>query len=85
MQGRVGRPGRVVIDPTSGYKNPAPTEARTSRMGRTNPVGAPLMEGSAVKEYWVFAMQMGRLLKPCRLYLSMAVLAASKSSMSAAP
>jgi hypothetical protein len=74
MQGRVGRPGMVVIDPTNGNKNPAPTDALTSRIGRMNPVGAPLRDGSELKEYWVLAMQMGKLLKPWRLYRSMAVL-----------
>ena len=64
MQGLVGKPGRVVIDPTNGYRNPAPTDALTSRIGRMNPVGAPLMEGSEVKEYCVLAMQMGKSLKP---------------------
>jgi len=34
-------PGIVIIVPTSGIKKPAPTEARTSRMGRTKPLGAP--------------------------------------------
>jgi hypothetical protein len=46
----------VDIVPTSGYKNPAPTEARTSRMGRVNPEGAPFKAGSDVKERWVLAM-----------------------------
>jgi len=61
----------VDMVPTRGYRNPAPTDARTSRMGRVNPatkimlthfktsceymchnepVGAPLIAGSEVKE-----------------------------------
>ena len=54
----------VDIVPTKGYRNPAPTEALTSLIGRVNPVGAPLMEGSEVTERWVLAMQMGKSLKP---------------------
>ena len=33
----------------SGYKNPAPTLARTSRMGSSKPLGAPFLAGSALK------------------------------------
>lgn len=31
----------VIMLPTRGYRKPAPTEARMSRMGRVNPLGAP--------------------------------------------
>jgi len=37
----VGRPGIVIMLPTKGNTKPAPTEARTSRMGRIKPLGAP--------------------------------------------
>ena len=43
---------------------PAPTEARTSRTGSLNPVGAPFRFPSWDSEYWVLAMQTGRLPKP---------------------
>src|SRR6266487_6189738 len=44
--GFVPSPGMVRISPQIGYTNPAPTEARTSRTGSVQPVGAPLSEGS---------------------------------------
>jgi hypothetical protein len=40
-QGRVGRPGMVIMLPTRGYRKPAPTDARTSRIGSVKPLGAP--------------------------------------------
>jgi len=46
----VGRPGMVLMVPTSGKRKPAPTEARTSLMGMVKPVGAPFLEGSAERE-----------------------------------
>ena len=51
-------------DPTSGYRKPAPTLARTSRIGRVKPVGAPFNDGSCENDKWVLAMQIGRSLKP---------------------
>lgn len=50
--------------PTSGNRKPEPTLARMSLMGRTNPVGTPFLSASWESDKWVFAMQMGRLLKP---------------------
>lgn len=50
--------------PTSGYRNPAPTLARMSRIGRTKPVGAPFCSGSWDKDKWVLAMQIGRFPNP---------------------
>lgn len=35
--GRVPRPGMVCISPRIGYKNPAPADKRTARIGRVNP------------------------------------------------
>ena len=49
--GLVGRPGIIIMSPTSGYRKPAPTEAFTSRIGSTKPEGAPLADASALKEY----------------------------------
>ena len=46
----VDSPGMVDIVPTKGYKNPAPTDALTSLMGMTNPVGAPFLLGSEDRE-----------------------------------
>lgn len=50
--------------PTSGYRNPAPTLARMSRIGRIKPVGAPFCSGSWDNDKWVLAMQIGRFPKP---------------------
>ena len=51
-QGLVDNPGIVLIVPMMGYTNPAPTLARTSRTGRTKPVGTPLrlLEGKKRRE-----------------------------------
>ena len=43
---------------------PAPTLARTSRMGTVKPWGLPRRAGSCDSERWVLAMQTGRLEKP---------------------
>jgi hypothetical protein len=37
----VGKPGMVIMLPTKGYRKPAPTDARMSRMGSVKPLGAP--------------------------------------------
>ena len=40
--GRVPSPGMVCISPRSGYKNPAPAESRTARIGTVKPIrGSP--------------------------------------------
>src|SRR4249920_1882124 len=57
--GFVPSPGMVRISPQIGYTNPAPTEARTSRTGSVQPVGAPLSEGSDEMDRCVLAMQTG--------------------------
>ena len=54
----------VRMSPQIGYTKPAPTEARTSRTGRVQPVGAPLRAGFDEMERWVLAMQTGRSPKP---------------------
>ena len=46
----VDSPGMVDMVPTRGYKNPAPTDALTSLMGMTKPVGAPFLLGSEERE-----------------------------------
>lgn len=38
--------------------------ARTSLIGKTNPVGAPFLSGMCDRDRWVLAMQMGNELKP---------------------
>ena len=42
----------VIMFPTSGYRNPAPTLARMSRMGRMKPEGAPAVrrDGGGARE-----------------------------------
>lgn len=62
MQGRVGRPGILEISPHNGTMKPAPADNIMSLTTNLNPVGAPLMAGSPVNEFDVFAMQMGNLL-----------------------
>ena len=59
-------PGMVRISPQIGYTNPAPTEARTSRTGSVQPVGAPLSDGSDEIDRCVLAMQTGRRPNPFR-------------------
>ena len=54
----------VLMVPTKGNKKPAPMEALTSLMGMRNPLGAPLIVGSAESERCVLAMQIGRSLNP---------------------
>ncbi len=49
----------VLIFPSKAYRNPAPTEARTSRTGMRKPLGAPYSAGSWLRLRWVLAMQMG--------------------------
>jgi hypothetical protein len=49
----------VRMSPQIGYTNPAPTEARTSRTGSRQPVGAPLSDGSCDNDGGVSAMQTG--------------------------
>jgi hypothetical protein len=51
----------VMISPQIATMKPAPADRRTSRTGTEWPVGAPRRFGSVEKEYWVLAMQTGRL------------------------
>ena len=46
--------------------NPAPTDARTSRTGSFQPVGAPLSFGSDEIDRWLLAMQTLSLPNPLR-------------------
>lgn len=55
---------KILTVPTIGYKKPAPIDALTSLIGNRNPTGAPLMLGSDVSDRWVFAIQIGKSLKP---------------------
>jgi len=59
-------PGIVRMSPQIGYTKPAPTDARTSRTGRVQPVGAPLSAGSEEIDRCVLAMHTGRCPKPAR-------------------
>lgn len=45
--------------------NPAPDEMDISFIARVNPVGAPFILGSPVRDNEVFAIHMGSLSKPC--------------------
>ena len=40
--GRIGSPGIVIIEPQTATMNPAPELSLNSRIGRVNPVGAPI-------------------------------------------
>lgn len=66
-QGRVGRPGIFEISPQIGTIKPAPAETKMSLTTILKPTGAPLTVGSAVNEFDVFAIQIGRKLKPWNL------------------
>jgi hypothetical protein len=63
-EGALGRPGMVMISPQMTTRKPAPAESRTSRIGTTWSVGAPLRLGSVEKDYCVLATQIGRLPYP---------------------
>lgn len=57
----------VFTSPTMGTTNPAPTETNISVISNVNPVGAPLIDGSPVNEFDVFAIHSGNLLYPSLL------------------
>lgn len=52
----------VLTSPTIGTTNPAPTETNISVMSSVKPIGAPLIDGSPVNEFDVFAIHIGNLL-----------------------
>ncbi len=56
-----GRPGISIMLPEIATINPAPAESDASMTRKVHPVGAPKILGSSVKEYCVFAMQIGSL------------------------
>ena len=56
----------VRMSPQIGYTKPAPTDARTSRTGSVQPVGAPFSDASDEIDRWVFAMHTGKFPKPFR-------------------
>ena len=62
--GELPKPGIVLISPQIGYTNPAPIEARTSRTGNVQPVGAPFNEESEEIERCVLAIQTGKFPNP---------------------
>ena len=45
----------IIMVPTSGTRKPAPTDARTSRMGRMKPLGAPFFSAMSENEYCAHA------------------------------
>ncbi len=51
----------VMTSPQITTTKPAPADSLTSRTGTVWPVGAPRKFGSVEKDYWVLAMQTGRL------------------------
>jgi hypothetical protein len=62
--GTRGRPGMVMISPQIATMKPAPARQADFADRHPWPVGAPRRFGSVEKEYWVLAMQTGRLPKP---------------------
>ena len=57
--GFLGRPGIVIIAPHTTTINSAPEHRRTSQIGTSCPVGAPIKSVSVEKLYCVLAIQMG--------------------------
>ncbi len=49
----------VITAPVNATMNPAPVLGISSRTCTRNPLGAPSLEASSVKEYWVLAMHTG--------------------------
>lgn len=64
MDGRVDNPGIFVISPAKGTTKPAPADNKMSFMTNLNPVGAPFIAASPVREFDVLAMQIGSLSYP---------------------
>lgn len=62
--GRVGKPGILEISPQIATTKPAPAEMKISLTTILKPTGAPLIDGSAVNEFDVLAMQTGKFPKP---------------------
>ena len=58
--GTLGRPGIVMISPQIITINSAPAESFTSRTLMECPLGAPRNAASVLKEYCVFATQIGK-------------------------
>lgn len=53
---------RIAVTYRATYRNPAPADNLTERIGMVNPEGTPFNLGSWEKEYWVLAMQTIRCL-----------------------
>lgn len=64
VQGQEQSRDECVHAPLIGKMKPAPTEARTSRTGKSKGSGTPRSFASWEKEYCVLAMQIGILSKP---------------------
>ena len=58
--GTFGSPGIVMISPVSATMNPAPAEIFRFRTVTSKPVGAPSFVWSSVRDYCVFATQIGQ-------------------------
>ena len=54
-------PGIVITSPVRTTIKPAPAAMRQLRIVILKPLGRPKSAGSSEKEYWVLAMQIGRL------------------------
>ncbi len=59
--GTFGRPGIVMISPVSTTTKPAPAEILQFLIVMVKPLGRPSNVGSSENEYWVLAIQIGRL------------------------
>ena len=62
--GTLGRPGMVMMSPVRATMKPAPADTFRLRTLMVKPRGAPSRAASWEKDYWVLAMQMGRVPKP---------------------
>ena len=59
--GDLGRPGISIISPAMATTNPAPALNCRSLIVSLKPLGAPKRFGLSLNEYWVLAMQTGKL------------------------
>ena len=55
----MGSPGMVMISPVRATMNPAPADTFRFRTVMVKSSGAPSRDASSLKDYWVFATQMG--------------------------
>ena len=62
--GDLGSPGIVMISPVRATTKPAPAETFRLRTVTSKSEGAPSAFGLSVREYWVFATQIGIFPQP---------------------